>query len=1288
MKKKLLALLSLAAVIALCCTFVACADKAVSYTVTFVSEGTTVETQTVKEGGTVIEPNDPTLDGYVFDGWYNGDAKYDFASPVNSDLTLTAKWSVAVNPDVVSGEGTKESPYILAHPNHLMIFSEKVNDPETGWADKYFRLGADIDMASAVEYVPAGKTFTDENDNIVSRGFSGVFDGAGHTISNLKIEKIIKSGVAYVGLFGETYMANIMNLSLENIDYIAESYTDADTVGVYFGGVAGYAGNTNFTKVTVSGVLNTSMQPSNSAYVGGIAGGYNASADGEHSYITYIENCYADIETVIDEEGSLESAAVGGIVGYVINYSSTVAVINSRSDGRIYGGQFTGGIAGSVSNYVSIINCVSGAEVTATSKEVSYAGGIVGSMTGDSVIMDSFSTGKIKAPKAESNTYISYAGGIVGYCSSDDYYLYYEAGGAVVNCYYSGTVTCLGGRKSELGVSKSSDEITDTFLKETLKWQPESWIAEGADSRPSDKLISEVKTDFAVTLMSKDVVYDTLDKAFTDALGYAFVGEPETPANSAPDVFWNWELAENVNYRFYIPVVKDMTLTARWQDVSDIADTYYCSAIEGYSVTQEGSGTLALNADGTLQWITSNVMTGTYKYDGQHIIMNLHSFSIGDVSGDLVDGRATFSIEYGMSYIVDYTFEPYAPDIYGEYISSAGDLLTFSGKKSVSFESSSVAGGAYITGDYAVTGSSIALSGDKLANYFSDMSVTINGNGTLTVSLTGKDGGYSLDGVTFTKLDSVDYSDEAFIDSYNIAYVTAGTYGDPNMNRYTMIFGETGVFTYRSQYSDILGRYYWFEDGSIIKVVFDGYASTFTYDAERNIIHGILNRGSSSNRYIVATPATEGAQIGYVIGDSQTNVVYITDVSRYLVKDNVLVDDAEITGTFADGSRVTVEGSDYYVKVYNERIEGYELIAIGEEEGVYTLDGKTVKIDGIGNVTGDVAGTYSVYGDTVVIYCDDDTFIGFDYKAASSSGYVITALQPDKYQGVWYQDYEKTVDGQTTLIKNYYKLLIDGFGHTNFMYLKYPEEGVYGFNWTENWGPCTPNSTGVSVQFNEYQTADLVFYYDNNLVYSKNFGYQNETKIFVKKGYTGATEIPKIDPSLKGAYSGVVGNDTVKINLRADGTGTYAGKPFTGIYDGIDTIFFELDGTEYKIKIGANKALTLVIGDDSIALTRDGEITEMIPEAIAGTWSGEFEGMGVASGEIRTVVITTNGMDCFYNNEALTEVAYDYETNTITAKCGGLNVTMVWREEDNTISFTAVDDEQRMWIATLSKVEA
>ena len=39
-----------------------------------------------------IQPADPTKDGFVFAGWYNGDTKYDFTQSVTSDITLTAKW--------------------------------------------------------------------------------------------------------------------------------------------------------------------------------------------------------------------------------------------------------------------------------------------------------------------------------------------------------------------------------------------------------------------------------------------------------------------------------------------------------------------------------------------------------------------------------------------------------------------------------------------------------------------------------------------------------------------------------------------------------------------------------------------------------------------------------------------------------------------------------------------------------------------------------------------------------------------------------------------------------------------------------------------------------------------------------------------------------------------------------------------------------------------------------------------------------------------------------------------
>ena len=39
-----------------------------------------------------LQPADPTKDGFVFAGWYNGDTKYDFTQSVTSDMTLTAKW--------------------------------------------------------------------------------------------------------------------------------------------------------------------------------------------------------------------------------------------------------------------------------------------------------------------------------------------------------------------------------------------------------------------------------------------------------------------------------------------------------------------------------------------------------------------------------------------------------------------------------------------------------------------------------------------------------------------------------------------------------------------------------------------------------------------------------------------------------------------------------------------------------------------------------------------------------------------------------------------------------------------------------------------------------------------------------------------------------------------------------------------------------------------------------------------------------------------------------------------
>jgi len=66
-----------------------------TYTVTFdVSGGNEViPNQTVKSGGKIEKPTDPTRDGYMFDGWYVGEEKWVFAGyNVTEDVTLVAKW--------------------------------------------------------------------------------------------------------------------------------------------------------------------------------------------------------------------------------------------------------------------------------------------------------------------------------------------------------------------------------------------------------------------------------------------------------------------------------------------------------------------------------------------------------------------------------------------------------------------------------------------------------------------------------------------------------------------------------------------------------------------------------------------------------------------------------------------------------------------------------------------------------------------------------------------------------------------------------------------------------------------------------------------------------------------------------------------------------------------------------------------------------------------------------------------------------------------------------------------
>ena len=70
-----------------------------AHTVTFDTDGgSEVAVQTVADGGTAIEPEDPTKDGYDFAGWYSDSeltTEYNFSAAVTEDITIYAKWTEA-----------------------------------------------------------------------------------------------------------------------------------------------------------------------------------------------------------------------------------------------------------------------------------------------------------------------------------------------------------------------------------------------------------------------------------------------------------------------------------------------------------------------------------------------------------------------------------------------------------------------------------------------------------------------------------------------------------------------------------------------------------------------------------------------------------------------------------------------------------------------------------------------------------------------------------------------------------------------------------------------------------------------------------------------------------------------------------------------------------------------------------------------------------------------------------------------------------------------------------------
>ena len=93
-------------------------------TVDFVTEhGEKPDSQEVPLWSKAERPKDPVCDGYVFQGWYDGNELYDFDSPVLGNVTLTAKWEQAATAVGTSlrAEGEIGVNMFIGIPDALMV---------------------------------------------------------------------------------------------------------------------------------------------------------------------------------------------------------------------------------------------------------------------------------------------------------------------------------------------------------------------------------------------------------------------------------------------------------------------------------------------------------------------------------------------------------------------------------------------------------------------------------------------------------------------------------------------------------------------------------------------------------------------------------------------------------------------------------------------------------------------------------------------------------------------------------------------------------------------------------------------------------------------------------------------------------------------------------------------------------------------------------------------------------------------------------------------------------------
>ncbi|PYI53364.1 S-layer homology domain-containing protein [Paenibacillus flagellatus] len=194
---------------------------------------------------------------------------------------------------VYRGAGTAQYPHRIATADQL----SRIGQPSEGYnlSDSY-RLEADIDLSA----FSAGAGWTPIGSGLSP--FRGTFDGNGHTIANLTLDRPGDDGV---GLFGATNGATVSNVALLNARIAGRDQA---------GGLIGYANDTAVSAVSVQGAV----------YGGSMVGGL----------IGHLDSPSSSVSESYSAAYVSGSAMTGGLIGENASSNVSNSFWDTESSGR------------------------------------------------------------------------------------------------------------------------------------------------------------------------------------------------------------------------------------------------------------------------------------------------------------------------------------------------------------------------------------------------------------------------------------------------------------------------------------------------------------------------------------------------------------------------------------------------------------------------------------------------------------------------------------------------------------------------------------------------------------------------------------------------------------------------------------------------------------------------------------------------------------------------------------------------------------------------------------------